>query len=74
MCEHSETFDHYDFGEPWPLSGCRDLCTRQCLTCLHFWRVSRPDIEQPLPSRQQVLADVAAWKARREYAENHGLL
>jgi hypothetical protein len=66
MCEHAETFDHYDFGAP----GLQfDLCTRQCLECLHCWRVVRPDAETPIPSRQQVLADVATWKLQRELYE-----
>lgn len=70
-CQHAEHFDHYDFWDATP--GALELCTRQCLACMHHWKVWRPDTEPPIPSQRQVLADVQLWKTQREYAESHGL-
>lgn len=67
MCQHAEHFDHYDFWDTAP--GVLELCTRQCLECMHSWKVWRPDTEQVIPTRQQVLADVATWKMQRELYE-----
>ena len=68
MCEHAFTFDAV-LNPAQPI-----LAIRQCVDCRWWTKVWGAEFESPAPTKQQVLADVAAWKERREYAESHGLL
>ena len=63
MCEHSETFDAV-LNPAQPI-----IAIRQCVDCRFWCKVWGAEFEPPAPTKQQVLADVAAWKLQRELYE-----
>lgn len=60
MCEHAVVHDYVLLG------GAPVLLLRQCVDCRWWTRVFGAEFEPPPPGPEQVLRDIARWRAARE--------